>query len=364
MGLTDFIQIQRADPVRRPVIERTRDWRELYVRSPDETLRAQGGRCMDCGVPFCQGDTGCPVQNVIPEWNALVRADRWHEAAVALHATNNFPEFTGRLCPAPCESACVLGVIEQPVAVRSIEQAIADRAIGEGWVVPRPPADETGRRVAVVGSGPAGLAAAQQLRRAGHDVIVFEKADRVGGLLRYGIPDFKMDKAVLDARVRQLADEGVMFETGVEVGVDISADTLRAEFDAVLLAGGAQAPRDLRVPGRELGGVHLAMDFLSQQNRRVADDHVDDRSAIWAGGQRVVVIGVATPARIVWGRVIARARRRSISSRCSRGPRWSGTRRRRGRSGRTSFARRTRTRRGVGASGVFRRHGFRAIAGR
>jgi len=291
MGLTDFIQIQRADPIRRPIAERTHDWRELYERSADETLRAQGGRCMDCGVPFCQGDTGCPVQNVIPEWNALVRADRWREAAVALHATNNFPEFTGRLCPAPCESACVLGVIEQPVAIRSIEQTIADRAIGEGWVSPRAPERETGYRVAVVGSGPAGLAAAQQLRRAGHGVVVFEKTDRVGGLLRYGIPDFKMDKAVLDVRVRQLTDEGVVFETGVDVGVDISADALRAEFDAVLLAGGAQAPRDLRVPGRELGGVHMAMDFLSQQNRRVAGDVVDDHSAIWAGGKRVAVIG-------------------------------------------------------------------------
>jgi glutamate synthase (NADPH/NADH) small chain len=291
MGLTDFIQIQRADPTRRPVAERTRDWREMYERSSDEMLRAQGARCMDCGVPFCQGDTGCPVQNVIPEWNALVRADRWREAAAALLATNNFPEFTGRLCPAPCESACVLGVIEQPVAIRSIEQAIADRAIGEGWVVPRPPAHVTGYRVAVVGSGPAGLAAAQQLRRAGHEVVVFEKADRVGGLLRYGIPDFKMDKAVLDARVRQLVEEGVVFETGVDVGIDISAQALRADFDAVLLAGGAQAARDLRVPGRELGGVHLAMDFLSQQNRRVAGDGIDDAAAIWAGGKRVVVIG-------------------------------------------------------------------------
>ena len=291
MGLTDFIQIQRADPTRRPVAERTRDWREMYERSSDETLRSQGARCMDCGVPFCQGDTGCPVQNVIPEWNALVRMDGWREASVALHATNNFPEFTGRLCPAPCESACVLGVIEQPVAIRSIEQAIADRAIGEGWVLPRPPVHETGYRVAVVGSGPAGLAAAQQLRRAGHEVVVFEKADRVGGLLRYGIPDFKMDKAVLDVRVRQLVEEGVVFETGVDAGVDIPAGDFRAEFDALLLAGGAQAARELRVPGRELGGVHLAMDFLSQQNRRVAGDVIDDPSAIWARGKRVVVIG-------------------------------------------------------------------------
>ena len=291
MGLTDFINIRRADPTRRPVTERTRDWLELYEPSAVETLRAQGGRCMDCGVPFCQGDTGCPVQNVIPEWNALVRADRWRDAAAALHATNNFPEFTGRLCPAPCESACVLGVIEQPVAIRSIEQAIADRAIGEGWVLPRPPVHETGFRVAVVGSGPAGLAAAQQLRRAGHAVVVFEKADRVGGLLRYGIPDFKMDKTVLDVRVRQLAEEGVVFETGVDVGVDVTAEALRADFDAVLLAGGAMQPRDLSVPGRELDGVHLAMDFLSQQNRRVAGDAIDASAEIWAGGKRVVVIG-------------------------------------------------------------------------
>ena len=291
MGLTDFIQIRRADPTRRPVSERTQDWREMYEPISHETLRAQGARCMDCGVPFCQGDTGCPVQNVIPEWNALVRADRWREAAVALHATNNFPEFTGRLCPAPCESACVLGVIEQPVAVRSIEQAIADRAIGEGWVQPSPPVHETGWRVAVVGSGPAGLAAAQQLRRSGHSVVVFEKADRVGGLLRYGIPDFKMNKAVLDARVRQMTEEGVVFETGVNIGVDVAAQSVRDEFDAVLLAGGAQAARELRVPGRELGGVHLAMDYLSQQNRRVAGDFIEDVSAIWAEGKRVVVIG-------------------------------------------------------------------------
>ena len=291
MGLTDFITIRRADPTRRPVDERTRDWRELYVPSADETLRSQGARCMDCGVPFCQGDTGCPVQNVIPEWNALVREGRWREAAVALHATNNFPEFTGRLCPAPCESACVLGVIEQPVTIRTVEQAIADRAIAEGWVDARPPTNETGHRVAVVGSGPAGLAAAQQLRRLGHTVVVFEKADRVGGLLRYGIPDFKMEKAVLDARVRQMVAEGVRFETGVHVGVDVAVEALRIQFGAVLLAGGAMQPRELAVPGRELGGVHLAMDFLSQQNGRVAGDAIDPNASIWAGAKRVVVIG-------------------------------------------------------------------------
>ncbi len=246
---------------------------------------------MDCGVPFCQGDTGCPVQNVIPEWNALVQQGRWKDASLALHATNNFPELTGRLCPAPCESACVLGLIEQPVAIRNIEQAIADKSFSEGWVVPVSGVPDSGYRVAVVGSGPAGLAAAQQLRRLGHAVVVFEKDDRVGGLLRYGIPDFKLEKEVLELRLRQLEAEGVLFETGVEVGRDLHVTQLRDEFDAVLLAGGAQKPRDLRVPGRELGGVHLAMDYLTQQNRRVAGDVIDEASAIWAGGKRVVVIG-------------------------------------------------------------------------
>jgi glutamate synthase (NADPH/NADH) small chain len=246
---------------------------------------------MDCGVPFCQGDTGCPVQNVIPEWNALVREGRWRDASLALHATNNFPELTGRLCPAPCESACVLGLIEQPVAIRNIEQAIADKSFQEGWIVPAEGAPPSGFRVAVVGSGPAGLAAAQQLRRLGHSVVVFEKDDRIGGLLRYGIPDFKLEKEVLEKRLRQLEGEGVVFETGVDVGHDLTVQRLRDEFDAVLLAGGAQQARELRVPGRELGGVHLAMDFLTQQNRRVAGDVVPADESIWAEGKRVVVIG-------------------------------------------------------------------------
>jgi glutamate synthase (NADPH/NADH) small chain len=246
---------------------------------------------MDCGVPFCQGDTGCPVQNVIPEWNALVREGRWRDASLALHATNNFPELTGRLCPAPCESACVLGLIEQPVAIRNIEQAIADKSFQEGWIVPAPTAPDSGFRVAVVGSGPAGLAGAQQLRRLGHAVVVFEKDDRIGGLLRYGIPDFKLEKDVIERRLRQLEAEGVAFEPGVEVGRDLSVQRLRDEFDAVLLAGGAQQARDLLVPGRELGGVHFAMDYLTQQNRRVAGDTVDPSQAIWAEGKRVVVIG-------------------------------------------------------------------------
>ena len=246
---------------------------------------------MDCGVPFCQGDTGCPVQNVIPEWNALVQQGRWRDASLALHATNNFPELTGRLCPAPCESACVLGLIEQPVAIRNIEQAIADRSFQEGWVLPMLGAPDSGYRVAVVGSGPAGLAAAQQLRRMGHTVVVFEKDDRIGGLLRYGIPDFKLEKEVLDLRLGQLEAEGVDFETGVEVGRDLHVQQLRDEFDAVLLAGGAQVARELRVPGRELGGVHLAMEYLTQQNRRVAGETVPADRSIWAEGKRVVVIG-------------------------------------------------------------------------
>ena len=246
---------------------------------------------MDCGVPFCQGDTGCPVQNVIPEWNALVQAGRWKDASLSLHATNNFPELTGRLCPAPCESACVLGLIEQPVAIRNIEQAIADRSFQEGWIVPLTGAPDSGYRVAVVGSGPAGLAAAQQLRRMGHAVVVFEKDDRIGGLLRYGIPDFKLEKEVLDLRLRQLEAEGVLFETSIEVGRDLHVQQLRDEFDAVLLAGGAMSARELRVPGRELGGVHLAMDYLTQQNRRVAGEAIAPDQSIWAGGKRVVVIG-------------------------------------------------------------------------
>ncbi len=246
---------------------------------------------MDCGVPFCQGDTGCPVRNVIPEWNELVHGGRWRDASDVLHSTNNFPEFTGRLCPAPCESACVLSLIDHPVAIRSIEQAIADRADAEGWIVPHPPRHETGKAVAVVGSGPAGLAAAQQLRRAGHAVTVFERDDRVGGLLRYGIPDFKLEKTVLDRRLAQMAAEGVVFRVGVNVGTDLDPADLLGQFDAVCLAMGALAPRDLAVPGRALGGVHFAMDYLTQQNRRVASDALDAAADISAWGKRVIIIG-------------------------------------------------------------------------
>jgi glutamate synthase (NADPH/NADH) small chain len=289
--LTGFLKLHRIDPPRRPVERRVRDWREMYEQLSEQTLRDQGARCMDCGVPFCQGDTGCPVQNLIPEWNDLVYRGRWQEALVALHSTNNFPEFTGRLCPAPCEGACVLGIIDEPVSIKNLEQAIIDRGFAEGWVHPQPPVVETGRRVAVVGSGPAGLAAAQQLRRAGHAVTLFEKADRIGGLLRYGIPDFKLEKRILDRRLRQMEAEGVVFRPGVEVGRDLPTEALLRDFDAVCLTGGAEAPRDLPIPGRELDGVHFAMDYLIQQNRRGAGDEVAPSRAIDASGKRVVVIG-------------------------------------------------------------------------
>ena len=283
-----FLQLRRGGPTRQPVEQRLAHYREFYEPLESDALGQQGARCMDCGVPFCQGDTGCPVRNLIPEWNDLVFRGRWREASDVLHSTNNFPELTGRLCPAPCESACVLGLINDPVSIRTIEQSIVDRAFTEGWIAPKPPRRETGRNIAIVGSGPAGLAAAQQLRRLGHSVTVFEKSDRVGGLLRYGIPDFKLEKAVLDRRLDQLVAEGVVFKTGVDVGVDISATELRARFDAVLLAAGAPLARDLDVPGRDLGGIRLAMDFLEEQNRRVAGGEVASETA---DGKHVVIIG-------------------------------------------------------------------------
>lgn len=246
---------------------------------------------MDCGVPFCQADTGCPLQNLIPEWNELVREDRWEQALASLHSTNNFPEFTGKLCPAPCEQACVVGIIGEPVTIKSVELAIIDRGFDEGWVVPRPPVGETGRRVAIVGSGPAGLAAAQNLRRNGHSVTVFDKSDRPGGLLRYGIPDFKMNKAFIDRRLDQLRAEGVQFRMNVHVGIDLPFEALTEDFHAVCLAIGAEERRRMEVPGIELDGVHYAMDYLIQQNRRVAGDVIPAADAITAEGKRVVIIG-------------------------------------------------------------------------
>ena len=285
-----FLTLRRATAERQAVEDRVRHWGEFYRPVSDEAVRTQAARCMDCGVPFCQGDSGCPVRNIIPEWNGLVQRGEWREALESLHATNNFPELTGRLCPAPCESACVLGLVNEPVAIRHIEQTIADRGFAEGWVVPRPPRRVSGFKVAVIGSGPAGLAAAQQLRRNGHSVVVFEKDERVGGLLRYGIPEFKLEKSVLDLRLGQLEAEGVRFRTGIDVGVDITAEELRAEFDAVCVSTGAGAARDLDVPGRDLAGVHLAMDFLTSQNRKLFGDPPHG-SASDARDQRVVIIG-------------------------------------------------------------------------
>ena len=285
-----FMKYAREGPQRRPVELRVQDWNEFYEPMAEEKLKAQGARCMDCGVPFCQSHNGCPVVNLIPEWNDLVNRGRWKDALKALHATNNFPEFTGRLCPAPCESACVLGINEQPVSIRVIEWNIIDRGFDEGLVQPIMPVSQTGKTVAVIGSGPAGLAAAQQLARAGHHVTVFEKADRIGGLLRYGIPDFKMEKWVIDRRLEQMRTEGVEFKTNVNVGVDVDPAHLRGQYDAICLAMGAEQARELPVPGRELRGIHLAMDYLTEQNKRNAGDTVA-QEAITAKGKRVVIIG-------------------------------------------------------------------------
>src|ERR1700694_666960 len=267
---TGFMEYSRELAPRRPVAERVHDWFEIYQDVSEENLRTQGARCMDCGVPFCQ--TGCPVNNLIPDWNDLVYHGRWKEAVRQLHATNNFPEFTGRICPAPCEASCVLGINQPPVTNKQIEKKIVERGFTEGWIHPEPPKVHTGKKVAVVGSGPAGLAAAQQLCRAGHSVTVYEKSDRIGGLLVYGIPEFKMEKHIIDRRLEQMCAEGVKFVTGAHIGVSIPVDQLRQEFDAIVLAGGAEQPRDLLVPGRQLAGIHFAMDFLSQQNRRCQGD--------------------------------------------------------------------------------------------
>ncbi len=287
--VTGFMEIVRQTPARRPAKQRTEDYLEIYTEPTDELIRSQAARCMDCGVPFC--NNGCPLGNIIPDWNDLVYRGKWREALDRLHRTNNFPEFTGRICPAPCESACVLGINDDPVTIELIEKTIVERGFTEGWVVPEPPARRTGKRVAVVGSGPAGLAAAQQLNRAGHHVTLFERNDRVGGLLRYGIPDFKLEKWTVDRRVEIMIAEGVELRTRVDVGRDVTGPDLLRDYDAVLLTGGADAPRDLPVPGRELDGIHFAMDFLEQQNRRVAGDVLSKERAILATGKNVLVLG-------------------------------------------------------------------------
>jgi len=284
-----FLKYGRELPGRRSVEERSGDWIEVYLDFPDEKLKRQASRCMDCGIPFCHN--GCPLGNIIPDWNDLTYRGRWKEALAELHATNNFPEFTGKLCPAPCEAACVLGINQDPVAIRRIEESLAMRGWSEGWIAPELPDVRTGKTVAVVGSGPAGLAAAQQLNRAGHTVTVFERADRPGGLLRYGIPDFKMEKWVLDRRIRQMEAEGVIFRCSTNVGVDISAEDLQAQFDAVVLAGGSTKPRDIPVPGRELEGVYFAMEFLPQQNKKVSGVWAEDQIQLTAEGKRVVILG-------------------------------------------------------------------------
>ncbi|HWJ97819.1 MAG TPA: glutamate synthase subunit beta, partial [Acidimicrobiales bacterium] len=282
-----FLKHGRELPSRRPVPVRIKDWKEVYEPFGDGKLETQASRCMDCGIPFC--NNGCPLGNLIPDWNDLVYRDCWQEAIERLHATNNFPEFTGRLCPAPCEAACVLGINQDPVTIKQVEVSIIDKAWEEGWVQPIRPDVKTGKKVAVVGSGPAGLAAAQQLTRAGHDVVVFERADRIGGLLRYGIPEFKMEKRHLDRRIDQMRAEGTEFRTGVDVGTDLTADDLRAEFDAVVLAGGATAARDLPIPGRELEGIHQAMEYLPLANRVQEGDL--PASPIDVAGKHVVIIG-------------------------------------------------------------------------
>jgi glutamate synthase (NADPH/NADH) small chain len=286
---TGFLEHGRSDTPMRPVRERLRDWHEVQLDPTPAAVRQQASRCMDCGIPFC--NQGCPLGNIIPDWNDFAYRERWPSALERLHSTNNFPEFTGLVCPAPCEAACVLGINQDPVTIKQIEWEIVRRGWEEGWVTPARPERRTGRSVAVVGSGPSGLAAAQQLTRAGHTVTIFEKNDRIGGLLRYGIPDFKLEKALLDRRLEQMREEGVSFQTGVHVGVELSAADLRRSFDAVLLCLGSEQPRDLPVPGRELAGVRFAMEFLAQNNRRVAGDPIPDAEAILATGRHVVVLG-------------------------------------------------------------------------
>ncbi|MBM3515542.1 MAG: glutamate synthase subunit beta [Alphaproteobacteria bacterium] len=286
---TGFLEIARSDRPYDKVGERLKTWREFVRPMPDADLQGQGARCMDCGIPFCHN--GCPVNNLIPDWNHLVYKGKWKEALATLHSTNNFPEFTGRICPAPCEAACTLNINDDSVTIKTIECSIVDKGWEQGWITPKVAAEKTGKKVAVVGSGPAGMAAAQQLARAGHAVTLFEKEDRIGGLLRYGIPDFKMEKQLIDRRIAQMTAEGVTFKTKCHIGVDIQAEKLVNDFDAVLLTGGAEHPRDLPVPGRALKGIHFAMEFLTQNNKRVAGDKIDPAVSISAKGKHVIVIG-------------------------------------------------------------------------
>ncbi len=295
---TGFMEYQRAAKLDRPPLERIKDWSEAHPHHPEQVLREQGARCMDCGIPYCHTGkliagmaSGCPINNLIPEWNDLVYRGQWKEAFIRLAKTNNFAEFTGRVCPAPCEGSCTCGLNGQPVTIKTIEATIIERAFAEGWVVPEPPPIRTGKRVAVVGSGPAGLACAAQLNRAGHTVTVFERADRVGGLLMYGIPNMKLDKGVVERRVKLLADEGIRFVTGTEIGVHIPAERLAKDYDAVVLAGGATAARDLPVEGRKLQGIHLAMEFLHKNTKSLLDSQLADGKYLSAKGKRVVVIG-------------------------------------------------------------------------
>ena len=293
--VTGFLEIDRQVPKYRPASDRVRHFGEFTIPMSDEEVAKQAARCMDCGIPYCHGDTGCPVHNQIPDWNDLIYNDDWEEAITNLHSTNNFPEFTGRICPAPCEEACTLNLENEPVAIKTVEQAIADKAYSHGFIKPQPAPVKTGKKIAIIGSGPAGLAAAQQLARVGHEVHVYERESKAGGLLRYGIPDFKMEKHYIDTRVEQMTAEGVTFHCSTQVGVDLTSNDLMSSHDAVLIAAGAEAPRDPGIPGRDFHGVYDAMPFLVQQNRRVGGEGIQsvgwDGEEIWAAGKNIVVVG-------------------------------------------------------------------------